>query len=159
MKWLILVVSLISASTWAIEKADAVLVKKSEHRLFLIKDGKAFKEFHVAFGGQPKGHKQQEGDGRTPEGTYTLDYKLATSSYYKAFHISYPNQMDVKRAKGRGVSPGGAIMIHGQKNGFSALATITQQFNWTKGCIALSNDDMDQLWAAIDAGTPIEITP
>lgn len=142
-----------------VEKADAVLVKKSEHRLFLLKNGKSFKDFHVVFGGEPKGHKQQEGDGRTPEGKYLLDYKLVNSNYYRAFHVSYPNPIDIQHAKELGVSPGGQIMIHGQKNGFAAFATITQTINWTKGCIALTNEDIDQLWAAIDAGTPIEILP
>jgi len=124
-----------------------------------MKNGILLKKYHVAFGANPKGHKQQEGDERTPEGKYFLDYKKKNSSFYKAIHISYPNNEDKRRAKEKGVSPGGQIMIHGQKNDFGWLSFITQRFNWTDGCIAVSNDDMDEIWNAVDIGTPIEIKP
>ncbi len=124
-----------------------------------MKNGIVLKKYHVAFGANPKGHKQQEGDERTPEGKYVLDYKKKNSSFYKAIHISYPNDEDKRQAKEKGVSPGGQIMIHGQKNGIGWLSFITQRFNWTDGCIAVSNDDMDQIWNAVDVGTPIEIKP
>lgn len=143
----------------AAEKADRVVVKKSEARLYLERNGKAFASFHAAFGGRPAGHKQQEGDERTPEGRYVLDSKNAKSAYYKAIHISYPNAHDIASAKARGVAPGGLIMVHGQKNGFGWLATLAQQFNWTDGCIAVSNKDMDIIWQTVDVGTPIEILP
>jgi murein L,D-transpeptidase YafK len=146
-------------SVFGIEMADTVLVKKSESKLYLKKDGKIIKEFHVAFGANPKGHKQQEGDERTPEGKYTLDYKKENSSFYKAIHISYPNESDKKRAKESGVNPGGLIMIHGQRNGLGWLSWITQIFDWTDGCIAVSNSAMDQIWDAVAVGTPIEIKP
>jgi murein L,D-transpeptidase YafK len=140
-------------------KADRVLVDKSEARLYLLKDGKVVKGYPVAFGADPVGHKQQEGDERTPEGDYVLDYKKSDSAFHKAIHISYPNAEDRARAKARGVKPGGLIMIHGQKNGLGWLSLITQLFNWTDGCIALSNADMDEVWATVDAGTPITIRP
>ena len=146
-------------SVFGIEMADTVLVKKSESKLYLKKDGKIIKEFHVAFGANPKGHKQQEGDERTPEGKYTLDYKKENSSFYKAIHISYPNESDKKRAKESGVNPGGLIMIHGQRNGLGWLSWITKIFDWTDGCIAVSNSAMDQIWDAVAVGTPIEIKP
>jgi murein L,D-transpeptidase YafK len=141
------------------EKADLVIVSKSESRLYLERAGKRFATFEVAFGGNPRGHKQQEGDERTPEGKYVLDSKNSNSRYYKAIHISYPNAQDRAVAQARGVSPGGLVMIHGQKNGFGWLSPITQLFDWTDGCIALSNADMETVWQAIDVGTPIEIHP
>jgi murein L,D-transpeptidase YafK len=141
------------------EYADFVLVKKSKHKLYLMKSGKIIKSFHIALGGNPKGAKQKQGDEKTPEGRYILDYKNAHSHYYKSIHISYPNASDRKRAKKMGVSPGGDIMIHGQKNGWEWLSFLSQRFNWTKGCIAVSNKDMDIIWKLVKVGTPIEIRP
>ncbi len=141
------------------EKADFVLVVKSEATLYLKKDSRTLKKFRVAFGAQPKEHKQKQGDERTPEGRYLLDYKKADSAFYRAIHISYPDARDRKRARAAGVDPGGQIMIHGQKNGLGWLSFITQRFNWTDGCIAVSNQSMDEIWEAVDAGTPIEIRP
>ncbi len=143
----------------AIQKADFVLVDKSESKLYLINDDKIIKEYKIALGGNPAGHKQQEGDERTPEGRYLLDYKNENSKYYKAIHISYPNDDDKRKATTNGVNPGGQIMIHGQRNGFAWLAFITQWFNWTDGCIAVTNSEMHEIWQAVDVGTPIEIQP
>ena len=158
-KILLIVFILIPSISFGIEKADSVLVIKSESKLYLKKNGIVLKKYHVAFGANPKGHKQQEGDERTPEGKYVLDYKKENSSFYKAIHISYPNDDDKKRAKEKGVSPGGKIMTHGQKNGFGWLSFITQRFNWTDGCIAVSNCAMDEIWNAVDVRTPVEIKP
>ena len=141
------------------QKADAVLVVKSESRLYLLRNERPFASFHVTFGGNPKGHKQQLGDQRTPEGKYTLGYKNANSAFYKSIHISYPNAEDRARASKRGVSPGGEIMIHGQPNGWGSFGWAIQLFNWTDGCIALTDRDMDRVWAAVETGTPIEIRP
>ena len=143
----------------AAETADLVIVNKSESTLYLLRDGKRFATFPVAFGDEPSGHKRQQGDERTPEGNYVLDAKNAKSDYYKAIHVSYPNAKDIADAKSRGVDPGGAIMIHGQPNGWGWLAPIMQWFDWTDGCIALTNDDMDAVWKAVAVGTPIEIAP
>ncbi len=115
------------------------------------------KEYHVTFGGSPKGHKQQEGDQKTPEGRYMLDYVKEDSSFYRSMHISYPNQADKDNAKQLGVSPGGFIMVHGQRNYLGWLAPITQQFNWTDGCIALTNVEMDEFLSLVKVGTQIEI--
>lgn len=142
-----------------VQRADFVLVDKSERRLYLYRKNRAFAAFPVAFGAAPTGHKQQEGDERTPEGRYTLDYKKADSGYYRAIHISYPNRRDVATARRRGVQPGGFVMIHGQKNGYGWASFLTQQFNWTNGCVALSDDHMETVWQAVAAGTPIEIRP
>jgi len=148
-----------ASSAYGEQKADQVLVEKGESRLHLIREGEVFASFPVAFGGNPEGHKQQQGDGRTPEGEYILDYKNANSSYYRSIHISYPNARDRENARKRGVNPGGDIVIHGQKNGWGRFSFIAQHFNWTRGCVALSNNDMDAVWEAVDAGTPIEIKP
>ena len=124
-----------------------------------MKNGKEFKIYHVTFGANPKGHKLQEGDERTPEGKYILDYKKVDSAFYKSIHISYPNEQDRKKAKEKGVNPGGAIMIHGQKNGFGWLYFISRFINWTDGCISVSNKAMDEIWESVEVGTPIEIKP
>lgn len=140
-------------------RVDLVRVVKSEARLYLVSAGNVVTHFPVAFGANPDGHKQQEGDERTPEGRYLLDYKKADSTYYRAIRISYPNEEDRRRAKALGVSPGGQIMIHGQRNGLGWLSPITQLFNWTDGCIALSNSDMDHVWNAVEVGTTVLIEP
>ncbi len=141
------------------QKVDHVLVKKSAEKMYLLFEGKVLKTYSVSFGANPDGHKEQEGDERTPQGNYVLDYKKEDSSFYKAIHISYPNEIDIEKAKKAGVSPGGQIMIHGQKNGFAWLSGLTQYFNWTDGCIAVTNQEMEEIWNLVDTGTPIEIQP
>jgi len=155
--FLITLLLLISTVLNAEETVDKVVVLKLEKKLILFSGVKKVKEYSVVFGDNPKGHKQQEGDERTPEGNYILDYKNSNSSFYKSIHISYPNEEDKKRAKDRGVSPDGDIMIHGQKNGWGWLSPVMQFFNWTDGCIAITNSEMDELWIIIKVGTPIEI--
>jgi murein L,D-transpeptidase YafK len=138
-------------------EVNLVKVEKSINKMYLLDNGNIVKEYRVAFGENPKGHKQQEGDERTPEGIYTLDYKKENSSFYRAMHVSYPNKKDKEHARKLGVSPGGFIMIHGQRNGFGWLSPMTQQFNWTNGCIALTNNEMDEFMDLVDVGTAIEI--
>ena len=108
------------------QTADLVVVEKSKSRLYLMREGEAFASFHVAFGSNPEGHKQEQGKGRSPKARYTLDYKNAGSAYYKSIHISYPNAKDRKEARKRGVDPCGDIMIHGQKNGICAWLKVRQ---------------------------------
>ncbi|HEY3697731.1 MAG TPA: L,D-transpeptidase family protein [Spongiibacteraceae bacterium] len=148
-----------AASAHAIEKADLVLVKKAEKKLLLISAGKPFKEFRIALGPMPRGPKVSVGDEHTPEGDYILDRKNEKSAFYKAIHISYPNQFDRERAQRMGLNPGGSIMIHGQPNVKTWPEEIAQTFNWTSGCIAVTDDQMDEIWSAVDAGTPIRIQP
>ena len=140
-------------------KADFVLVKKHEKQLYLMRNKKPFKIYRVAFGANSKGPKIMEGDERTPEGTYILDYKNPDSDFYKSIHISYPNDQDIKRAREMGVVPGGDIMIHGQKNGSKNFSRIQRYVNWTDGCIAVTNAEMDEIWTLVDVGTPITIEP
>jgi len=154
---LVAVTALILMSSAVAETADSVLVDKSDEKLYLLKDGRVLAEYSVSFGARPKGHKEQEGDERTPEGNYVLDYKKEDSSFYRAIHISYPNEEDRRSAAERGVDPGGAIMIHGQRNWLGWLSFITQRFNWTDGCIAVTNGEMDEIWDSVPVDTPIEI--
>ncbi len=139
--------------------ADRVLVKKSAHKLYLIKDGISYQEFHIALGPKPRGRKLEVGDERTPEGSYVLDFKNPDSDYYKSIRISYPNDYDQRRAAENGVDPGGMIMIHGLPNESTLPSSLVQRFNWTDGCIAVTNVEMDQIWLAIEPGTPIDIVP
>ncbi len=143
----------------ALNDIDYVLVNKAEKKMYLMSNGRKIKEYSVVFGSSPTGHKQQEGDQRTPEGKYLLDDKKSDSSYYRAIHISYPNEDDKKRARANNASPGGQIMIHGQKNGLGWMYGLTQKFNWTDGCIAVTNAEMDEIWELVKIGTPIEIRP
>jgi len=154
-----IVILLYLGTAYSEQTADLVLVEKSKSRLYLMREGEAFSSFHVAFGSSPKGHKQEQGDGKTPEGRYMLDYKNEGSAFYKSIHISYPSAKDRQDARKRAVDPGGDIMIHGQKNGYGRLSILVQRFNWTNGCIALSDRDMDLVWNAVKPGTPIEIKP
>lgn len=149
----------LAAATAAAQPADFVLVKKSQGRLYLFRRGTAFASFHVALGANPLGHKQRQGDGRTPEGRYTLDARNAHSAFHKSLHVSYPDARDRTRARSAGVSPGGDIMIHGQPNGWEQFEAVTQQRNWTLGCIALTNEDMEIMWNSVPPGTPIQIDP
>ena len=155
----IIILLLVPTLSYGIEKADMVQVIKSESKLFLKKKGKVLKAYRVALGANPKGHNVQEGDERMPEGRYVLDHKKSDSALYTTSHISYPNEADKKRTNESGVHPGGFIMIQGQKNGFGWLAWFTQHFNWTDGCIAVSNSAMDEIWNSVPVGTPIEIQP
>jgi murein L,D-transpeptidase YafK len=143
----------------AVEKAEMVLVKKSEGKLFLISNGKPFREYRVALGPKPRGPKLAYGDERTPEGEYTLDRKNEKSAFYKSIRISYPNELDRERAEKMGSDPGGSIMIHGQPKQKRWPEELAQTFNWTNGCIAVTDGQMDEIWASVDVGTPIRIQP
>ena len=148
-----------SGSHSDIGKVDLVVVDKSKASMMLMREGKVLRRYKIAMGDRPTGHKLQEGDQRTPEGRYILDYKKSDSAYYRAIHISYPNEEDRLRAEALGINPGGQIMIHGQNPNSSLTPDEAQEFNWTDGCIALKNNEIDELWRAVDMGTPIEIWP
>jgi murein L,D-transpeptidase YafK len=148
-------------ASWTPLKADRLVVLKGERRLVLMRGDRVMKVFRVALGRYPKGHKVREGDARTPEGTYTVDYRLDTnkSKFYRALHISYPNRQDRAQARKLGVSPGGQIMIHGLPTKWSAKDVGHPRLDWTQGCIAVTNREMDQVWKMVDDGTTIEIHP
>lgn len=137
--------------------ATKVVVDKSDRKLYIYHGNRIIADYHIALGKSPKGPKRVQGDRKTPEGKYILDFKKANSDYYRAIHISYPSKRDTEYAKKLGKSPGGAIMIHGQPNGWGWLSIIRQRFDWTSGCIAVSNGDMDEIWRMVKPGTPIEI--
>lgn len=139
--------------------ADKVLVDKSKRKMWLIANGKKYREYSISLGDNPIGHKQQEGDERTPEGLYRIDYRNPKSRYHLSLHISYPDQDDQRNAQARGVSPGGDIFIHGLPNGFGSMNFLYAGKDWTDGCIAVSNEEIKEIWKLVKNGTPIEILP
>lgn len=141
----------------ALADVELVKVDKSKRRMYLIDDGQVIREFRIALGKSPKGHKQQEGDQRTPEGRYYLDFVTEHSHFYRSMHISYPNLRDKHHAETLGVDPGGEIKIHGLKTGYAGSPEFIQSFDWTKGCIAITNQEMDEFLSLVKIGTPIEI--
>lgn len=141
------------------DHADSVLVVKSKRKLYLLKEGRVLREFDVALGLVPTGHKQREGDFRTPEGRYVLDARNPNSDYFLSIHVSYPDESDRARARAAGVDPGGAIMIHGLPNDPRYDLKRYESTDWTDGCIAVSNADMVDIWLMTSESTPIEIRP
>ena len=140
-------------------KADLVIVRKKDRTLELRRDGRVIKAFPIALGPRPAGPKRKEGDGRTPEGVYTLDWRNSNSQFYRAIHVSYPRGDDGLHALRWGVSPGGLIMLHGLPNGVSAAQVGHPWSDWTNGCIAVTNEEMDQIWSMVEDGTTIIIYP
>ncbi|NJD56263.1 MAG: tetratricopeptide repeat protein [Nitrospirae bacterium] len=138
---------------------DKILIEKNERRLTLISKGKALKTYKIALGGDPDGPKERQGDNKTPEGTYVIDSRNRNSSYHLSLHISYPNEKDRKRARALGVSPGGDIMIHGIKNGFSWVGDLHTEVDWTKGCIAVTDEEIEEIDKLAPNGTIVEIRP
>ena len=147
------------ATSEVLQAADAVLVVKSEHRLYLLRAGQPFKSYRVAFGLNPAGHKEREGDYRTPEGAYRLDARNSQSDYFLSIHVSYPNEQDEAHARRNRWKPGGSIMIHGLPNVPRKSPDYYRTADWTDGCIALNNDDMLEVWLLTHTNTPIEIRP
>jgi len=140
-------------------RADRVLVVKSQRKLILLSRGQTIKTYKIALGGDPIGAKTRQGDHKTPEGLYVLDRRNQRSQFYRSIHISYPNAEDRARAHKLGVSPGGDVMLHGLPNGYGWIGTAHRSRDWTDGCIAVTNDEMDEIWRTVPDGTPIEIRP
>jgi murein L,D-transpeptidase YafK len=136
---------------------DFILVEKNKHLLSVYHHNKLLKKYRIALGPAPRGHKQYEGDGKTPEGLYTIIQKNPKSHYHLALKISYPNEKDKRQAKARRVSPGGDILIHGLEKKYAWLGKLHRQTDWTLGCIALTNPEIEELYAATPSGTKIEI--
>jgi murein L,D-transpeptidase YafK len=141
------------------ETADAILILKKEHTLQLLSGGKVIRTYKVALGRGGLEPKEREGDARTPEGHYTIDAKNAVSHYHKALHVSYPSAKDRMRATAQGVSPGGAIMIHGLPNGMGWIGGTHRMYDWTLGCVAVTDAEIDEIWNLVPPGTPVEIRP
>lgn len=140
-------------------QVDKVLVLKSQNKMHLLKRGRIVKSYDISLGGNPIGHKVQEGDLRTPEGRYYLIYKNNKSKFYRSITVSYPNERDIERAEQRGVSPGSGIVIHGFPNELGDVTGPFEPLNWTEGCIAVRNAEMDEFFEIIALNTPIEIRP
>jgi len=138
---------------------DRIVVEKTARRLSIFRDGKQIKTYRVALGRHPVRSKQEEGDMKTPEGIYKIDRRNAQSSFHLALHISYPSDNDNARAAERGVSAGFDIMIHGIRNGFGWMGAFHRWKDWTVGCIALTDEEIEELWRVTPDGTTIEIRP
>jgi murein L,D-transpeptidase YafK len=138
---------------------DRIVVEKSPRRLSIFRDGKRIKTYRIALGRNPVGPKQEEGDMKTPEGTYKIDTRNVQSSFHLALHISYPSDEDNKRAATRGVSAGSDIMIHGIQNGEGWIGAFHRWKDWTVGCVALTDEEIEELWRVTPDGTTIEIRP
>ena len=144
------------ASALATEQtAQYLVVEKQARKLTLFRDGEVLKSYRVDLGGNPVGHKQFEGDQRTPEGTYSIDFKNPDSAYHLSLKISYPNAEDVARAQQLGRDPGGMIMIHG----VGEEAIWRRRNDWTDGCIAVSNSEIEEIWQLVEENTPVVIRP
>lgn len=140
-------------------KADRVLVLKGARRLQLRYAGFPVREYQVSLGRNPLGPKQRIGDGRTPEGIYVLDWRNRHSAFHRSIHVSYPSPRDARASQEAGVHAGGLIMLHGLPNGEGWIGEEHLGFDWTDGCIAVTNEEMDEIWELVDDGTPIEIRP
>ena len=140
-------------------KADKIIVYKSLRRLDLMRDGKVWRSYRVALGRRPEGHKRWENDGRTPEGRYTIDWRNPASRFHRSLHISYPGPEDLAHATKAGLTPGELIMIHGLPNDSDAAEVGHPSRDWTQGCIAVTNEEIEEIWHLVDDGTPIEIVP
>ncbi len=141
--------------------ADRVIVHKAERRMELYNNNQLIRAYSIRLGKSPVGHKMQEGDQRTPEGEYILDWRNPNSRFHKSIHISYPNARDRAFAEAMGVNPGSHIMIHGLPNQVTSPTLIEEymRIDWTDGCIAVSNEEMDEIWELVADGTPILILP
>lgn len=141
------------------EQATRILIEKGARQLTLERDGQVLARYAVALGSDPIGQKQGEGDGRTPEGVYAVDFKHPRSRYHLALRISYPDRQARETALRAGVSPGGDIMIHGIRNGLGWLGGLHRNRDWTDGCIAVTNAEIREIWSRVPDGTRVEIRP
>jgi len=138
---------------------DHIIVLKSEHIMRMYSHDKLVTEYHVALGLNPIGPKRRKGDDKTPEGSYTIDLKNPHSQFHLSLGISYPNAQDRERARRQGVNPGGSIMIHGLPREFAYLGAHHRENDWTWGCIAVTNPEIEEIWSLVQVGTKIEIRP
>ncbi len=139
------------------EQIDHILIEKSARKLTVFRQGVPVRTYQIALGFAPAGDKVQQGDGKTPEGTFTINRRNPQSSYHLSLGIDYPQASDRSRATAAGIDPGGDIFIHGQPNGVGRLATIP--YDWTAGCIAVSDTEIEELWRVVGNGTTVEIRP
>ena len=155
----ILIAVAVGGATALPQQADRILILKSARQLTLLRNGKPIRTYHVRLGSNLIGAKQREGDGKTPEGIYRIDSRNGSSKYHLALHVSYPNAADVARARRMHVSPGGEVMIHGVPNRWRWLGFVFPHIDWTAGCIAVSDDEIEEIWSLVPNGTVLEIRP
>ena len=141
------------------KQADRVVIEKSKRTMTLMSGGMVLKTYKVALGGQPVGAKQRIGDHKTPEGLYVVDQKKAVSQFHRALHTSYPSARDKENARNLGVSPGGDVEIHGLGAKYGWVGAAHRQMDWTDGCIAVTNEEIDEIWPLVAVGTTVEIKP
>ncbi len=140
-------------------KVDHILILKKQHKLLLLSGDQIVKTYSVALGSGGLAPKQRQGDDKTPEGLYQIDYRNPASRFHLALHISYPNETDKEQAQMRGVSPGGDIMIHGLGSEFQSLGEKQYLYDWTAGCIAVTDSEIEEIWRLVPDGTPVYIRP
>ena len=149
----------VPSTLFALPHADRIIVHKKAHIMELMSAGEVIRTYKIALGRNPVGPKQREGDFRTPEGVYVINSRNPNSQYHRSLHISYPNATDRERARRLRVSPGGDVMIHGVPNGYGYLRAAHRRWDWTYGCIAVTDEEIDDIWNLVPNGTPIEILP
>ncbi len=140
-------------------RIDKIVVHKADRRMVLLERGRPVATYPISLGGQPVGPKQREGDERTPEGLYVIDYHKPDSAFHRSLHISYPNRADAERAHAAGEDPGGLIMIHGLPPPLSFVGRLHRLLDWTNGCVAVTNADIEQIYGVVADGTPVELLP
>jgi murein L,D-transpeptidase YafK len=140
-------------------QADKIVILKSARSMTLFSGDKVLKTYKVALGSDPVGPKRVEGDHKTPEGTYVIDAKNPHSQFHLSLHVSYPSAADQEKARRLGARPGGAIMIHGLASSFAYLGPLHRQTDWTDGCIAVTNAEIEEIWRLVPVGTRVEIRP
>ena len=155
--WMLTGANISSASD--LPQADRIVIVKSTRTLTLLREGKVLKTYKVALGGQPVGAKDRQGDNKTPEGRYTIDSRNQHSQFHLSLHISYPSAADRQRARRLGVNPGGDIFIHGGTPAWTGPAAERRILDWTLGCVAVTNAEIEEIWAMVKVGTRVEIRP
>jgi murein L,D-transpeptidase YafK len=156
---LLLCFLLASTAVYAQAKIDRIIIEKKARTMELVRAGQVLKTYKIALGGEPVGAKTMQGDHRTPEGDYVINSRNAHSQFHRSLHISYPNAADRERARKLGVAPGGDIYIHGLPNGYGFIGAAHRARDWTDGCIAVTDQEIEEIWKLVENGTAVEIRP
>jgi murein L,D-transpeptidase YafK len=155
----VLITLLLPAHLQALSHADRIIIHKKARTMELMRAGQVLKTYKIALGGEPVGPKTRQGDHKTPEGMYVIDGRNAHSQFHRALHISYPNTSDRERARKLNVPTGGDIYIHGLPNGYGFVGAAHRARDWTDGCIAVTDHEIEEIWRLVDNGTLVEIDP
>jgi murein L,D-transpeptidase YafK len=142
-----------------LKRTDRIVIVKSGHTMTLTNGREVLKVYSVALGRGPVGPKTRKGDHKTPEGVYIIDFKRPNSRFHRALHISYPNEADREQAQRFSLDPGGDVEIHGIENGLGWIGGLHRTLDWTDGCIAVTDSEIDEIWNSVEVGTPVEIKP